>query len=46
MENKENHGKLYEFNRLKNFSISFLAIALGLVGVTLTWQKAEGLSLK
>jgi len=30
-----------EFNRIKNFSISFLAIALGLVGFTLTWQKAE-----
>jgi tellurite resistance protein len=27
--------------RLKNFSISFLAIPLGLIGLTLAWQKAE-----
>ena len=41
MENKENYGKPYEFNRLKNFPISFLAICLGLIGFTLAWQKAE-----
>ncbi len=28
-------------NRLENFSISFLAICLGLIGFTLAWQKAE-----
>jgi len=27
--------------RLKNFTISFLAICLGLIGFTLAWQKAE-----
>lgn len=31
----------YDFNRLKNFPISFLAIGLGLIGFTLAWQKAE-----
>jgi len=36
------NGK-FEFNRLKNFPISFLAIALGLIGFTLTWQKAENI---
>lgn len=28
-------------SRLKNFSISFLAICLGFIGFTLAWQKAE-----
>ncbi len=31
----------YDFNRLKNFPVSFLAIGLGLIGFTLAWQKAE-----
>ncbi len=31
----------YNFNRLENFPISFLAVALGLIGFTLAWQKAE-----
>jgi len=35
------HDSKFEFNRLKNFPISFLAICLGLVGFTLAWQKAE-----
>ena len=30
-----------DFNRLKNFPISFLAICLEMTGFTLTWQKAE-----
>ena len=34
-------NKELEFNRLKNFPISFLAICLGLIGFTLAWQKAE-----
>jgi len=33
----------YEFNRLKNFSISFLGICLGLIGFALAWQKAESI---
>ncbi len=33
--------KGFDFNRLKNFPISFLAIGLGLIGFTLAWQKAE-----
>lgn len=32
---------LKEISRLKNFPISFLSICLGLIGFTLTWQKAE-----
>ncbi len=31
----------YDFSRLKNFPISFLAIGLGLIGFTLAWQRAE-----
>jgi len=31
----------YPLSRLKNFPVSFLAIALGLIGFTLAWQKAE-----
>ena len=38
-----NHEGKYEFNRLKNFPISFLAICLGLIGFTLAWQKAESI---
>lgn len=34
-------GEQIELSRLKNFPISFLAIALGLIGFTLAWQKAE-----
>jgi len=33
----------FEFDRLKNFPISFLAVALGLTGFTLAYQKAEQL---
>jgi tellurite resistance protein len=29
------------FTRIQNFPISFLAVALGLMGFTLAWQKAE-----
>lgn len=36
--NKDNNVNIY---RLKNFPISFLSIALGLIGFTLAWQKAE-----
>ncbi len=32
-------------SRLRNFSISFLAICLGLIGFTLAWQKAEEILL-
>lgn len=31
----------YTNNRIKDFPISFLSIALGLMGLTLAWQKAE-----
>ncbi len=43
MENKikEEFKEIDNFNRLKNFSISFLGICLGLIGFTLAWQKAE-----
>ncbi len=34
-------GKFVDLSRLRNFPISFLAIALGLIGFTLAWQKAE-----
>jgi tellurite resistance protein len=37
----ESKTEKYHFNRLKNFPISFLSIALGLIGFTLAWQKAE-----
>jgi len=44
MPNKlTNQNTKFEFNRLKNFPISFLAICLGLIGFTLAWQKAEGI---
>ncbi|HAX60956.1 MAG TPA: C4-dicarboxylate ABC transporter [Elusimicrobia bacterium] len=36
-----NQNSNTELNRIKNFSISFLAICLGLIGFTLAWQKAE-----
>ncbi len=32
-----------KLDRLKNFPISFLAVALGLIGFTLAWQKAESI---
>ena len=35
------HANKSPVNRLENFSISFLAICLGLIGFTLAWQKAE-----
>ena len=35
------HASKSPVNRLENFSISFLAICLGLIGFTLAWQKAE-----
>jgi len=35
------HAAKPPVNRLENFSISFLAICLGLIGFTLAWQKAE-----
>ncbi|MEA2097877.1 MAG: SLAC1 anion channel family protein [Patescibacteria group bacterium] len=34
-------NKKNDFNRLENFSISFLGVCLGLIGFTLAWQKAE-----
>lgn len=34
-------NRLYEFNRLSNFPVSFLAVCLGLIGFTLAYQKAE-----
>jgi len=39
MENK--FEEKHEFNRLKNFPISFLGPCLGLIGFTLAWQRAE-----
>jgi len=43
IDESTNHENKYQFNRLKNFPISFLAICLGLIGFTLAWQKAEGI---
>jgi len=40
MESTKLNGT-YEFNRLRNFPISFLAVCLGLIGFTLAYQKAE-----
>jgi tellurite resistance protein len=37
---KLNNG-YYNLRKLKNFPISFLGLALGLIGFTLAWQKAE-----
>ena len=31
----------FDFDRLRNFPVSFMAIGLGLIGFTLAWQKAE-----
>ncbi len=41
MDGKEQTGETYKFGRIKNFPISFLALGLGLLGLTLAWQKAE-----
>lgn len=41
MKNNSYNNNIYEFNRLKNFPISFLAVGLGLIGFTLAWQKVE-----
>jgi len=38
---KESGSNTQYCSRLSNFPISFLAVALGLVGLTLAWQKAE-----
>ena len=37
---KQSNG-YYNLKKLKNFPISFLGLALGLIGFTLAWQKAE-----
>ncbi len=37
------YSETIELNRLKNFPISFLSVGLGLIGLTLAWQKAEGI---
>ena len=41
MEYRNKPNEECDVSRLKNFSVSFLAICLGLIGFTLAWQKAE-----